>query len=68
MKELRPVLIMGIGGCMAQREGIALLKKLPGLDMVFGTQAIGRVPGLISKLEESRRPWSTYILTARQIQ
>lgn len=52
LKQAKPGLIMGIGGCMAQKEGSRLLRKLNGLDFVFGTQAIGRVPDLVRRVQE----------------
>lgn len=51
LKESKPQLLLGIGGCMAQKEGRKMFKKLSGLDFVFGTQAIGRVPDIIRKLQ-----------------
>ncbi len=56
LKHSRPGLVLGVGGCMAQKEGRNLLKKLSGLDFVFGTQAIGRVPEMLRRLEEGGAP------------
>jgi tRNA-2-methylthio-N6-dimethylallyladenosine synthase len=52
LKQSKPGLMLGIGGCMAQKEGRGLLKKLSGLDFVFGTQAICRVPEIIRKVQQ----------------
>lgn len=52
LKRSRPQMLLGIGGCMAQKEGRNLFKKLSGLDFVFGTHAIGRVLDIIRKLQE----------------
>lgn len=38
-----------IGGCIAQRDGERLKKQVPVTDVVFGTQAISRLPGLIEQ-------------------
>lgn len=56
LKDANPGLLMGIGGCMAQREGAQLLRKVRGLDFVFGTQAIARVPDIIRKIGEGSGP------------
>ena len=47
LKEKNPELIVGIGGCVAQQEGMKILERMPQVDMVFGTDAIGRLPDLI---------------------
>jgi len=54
LKRKKPGLIIGIGGCVAQQEGEKILKRVPHLDLVFGTQAIDRLPGLIRKIEDKR--------------
>jgi len=54
LKKKKPGLIVGVGGCVAQQEGAEILKRVPHLDLVFGTQAIERLPALISKIEAKR--------------
>ena len=54
LKKKKPGLIIGVGGCVAQQEGDQMLKRVPHLDLVFGTQAIDRLPVLISKIEAKR--------------
>ena len=54
LKKKKPGLIVGVGGCVAQQEGAEILKRVPHLDLVFGTQAIDRLPALISKIEAKR--------------
>lgn len=49
--------IVAIAGCVAQQEGDALLKRSPGVaDIVVGTQAVKRLPMLLERAQESRRP------------
>lgn len=48
LKRNKPYVVIGMGGCVAQQEGEALLKRFPHLDMVFGTQALHRLPELVS--------------------
>lgn len=54
LKRKKPDLIVGIGGCVAQQEGEKLLDRLPVLDLVFGTHAIGRLPVIIEQIESKR--------------
>ena len=44
-------LIIGVGGCVAQQEGQRILERMPAIDLVFGTQAIERLPHLIQQIE-----------------
>ncbi|MDP2644264.1 MAG: tRNA (N6-isopentenyl adenosine(37)-C2)-methylthiotransferase MiaB [Desulfobacterales bacterium] len=57
LKRKKPRLIVGVGGCVAQQEGRRLLKRMPQVDLVFGTHAVGRLPELIRdvRLNGSRR-------------
>lgn len=54
LKRKKPDLILGIGGCVAQQEGLNILKRVPYLDLVFGTHAIGRLPGMIERIEAKK--------------
>lgn len=54
LKKKKPGLIVGVGGCVAQQEGAKILKRVPHLDLIFGTQAIDRLSALISKIEAKR--------------
>ena len=39
----RPKPVVGVMGCVAQLEGETLFKKIPGVDFVLGTRAVGRI-------------------------
>ncbi len=52
----RPELLIAVGGCMGQRDGEALLRELPMVDVVFGTHNVARLPALLEAAERSRRP------------
>ena len=54
MKEKRPHLIIGVGGCVAQQEQDEMFKKAPHLDIVFGTHNIHRLPEMIREVESTR--------------
>ena len=55
LKESNPEIIIGVCGCMAQKEGEALKKSRPYLDMVIGTANIWQIPDLIRQTDENRR-------------
>lgn len=55
LKQKRPELIIGVGGCLAQQEGQRLLDHIPHLDLVFGTDAIERLPELIDQASRGQR-------------
>ncbi len=54
LKHNNPNLIIGVGGCVAQQEGKKILQRAPHIDLVFGTHAIPRLPGLIEQIEKNR--------------
>ena len=54
LKQRRPELIIGIGGCVAQQEGHRILRRMPYVDLVFGTHAIGRLARHVRRITESR--------------
>jgi tRNA-2-methylthio-N6-dimethylallyladenosine synthase len=37
LKQARPGLIIGVGGCVASQEGAAIVKRAPYVDVVFCT-------------------------------
>lgn len=55
LKESNPGMIIGVCGCMAQKEGDQLRKHRPYLDMVIGTASIWQIPDLIREVESRRR-------------
>ncbi len=60
LKKKNPRLIIGVGGCVAQQEGEALLERLPFVDFVVGTKELRRIPEILDGLEESgSRAWAT---------
>jgi tRNA-2-methylthio-N6-dimethylallyladenosine synthase len=49
MKLANPRLRIGVGGCVAQQEKQKLLKDIPVLDFVFGTDAIDQLPEILAR-------------------
>ena len=52
LKQIRPEMLIGVGGCVASQEGEAIRTRAPFVDMVFGPQTLHRLPEM---LEETRR-------------
>ena len=53
-KDYRDGVIIGVGGCVAQQEGENLLKRVPHLDIVFGTHNIHKLPELVGQVESAQ--------------
>ena len=47
LKEKRPGVMIGVGGCVASQEGEGITKRAPYVDVVFGPQTLHRLPELI---------------------
>jgi len=56
LKEQRPDLIIGVGGCVASQEGEALAKRVPVVDIVFGPQTLHRLPEMVERTRTDRNP------------
>lgn len=56
IKERRPEVIIGVGGCVASQEGEALRARAPYVDIVFGPQTLHRLPELLEQVRARRRP------------
>jgi len=46
--------LIGVGGCVAQQEKDRLIKKVPYVDFVFGPDNIGKLPEIITRVEQER--------------
>src|SRR6516164_7209579 len=55
MANERPHVIFGFLGCMAQARGDSLLKNLPHIDLVVGTQRFHRVADYVEDLRQRKR-------------
>jgi tRNA-2-methylthio-N6-dimethylallyladenosine synthase len=54
-KELRPDVIIGVGGCVASQEGAAIQQRAPFVDIVFGPQTLHRLPQLLDEARSKKR-------------
>jgi tRNA-2-methylthio-N6-dimethylallyladenosine synthase len=52
LKDKKPDVIIGVGGCVASQEGGAIAKRAPFVDLIFGPQTLHRLPEMI----DSPRP------------
>ncbi len=55
LKESRPDLVIGVGGCVASQEGEAIVRRAPFVDVVFGPQTLQRLPELLERRRASGR-------------
>ena len=55
LKERRPHVIIGVGGCVASQEGEGIRARAPFVDLVFGPQTLHRLPALLAQLKRSGR-------------
>ncbi|MEB2401826.1 MAG: tRNA (N6-isopentenyl adenosine(37)-C2)-methylthiotransferase MiaB [Alcaligenaceae bacterium] len=55
LKQNKPDLIIGVGGCVASQEGEAIVKRASYVDVVFGPQTLHRLPELIARRRVSGR-------------
>jgi tRNA-2-methylthio-N6-dimethylallyladenosine synthase len=55
LKQHKPDLVIGVGGCVASQEGAAIIKRAPYVDVVFGPQTLHRLPELIQQRRATGR-------------
>ncbi len=55
LKQDKPDLVIGVGGCVASQEGAAIVGRAPYVDLVFGPQTLHRLPQLIQQRRASGR-------------
>lgn len=52
LKELKPDVRIGVGGCVASQEGKVIMSRAPYVDLVFGPQTIHRLPSLLAERQK----------------
>ena len=55
LKRENPSLILGVAGCMAQKEGENLIKRAPHIDFVLGTGQSSEVARVVRSIELERK-------------
>lgn len=50
LKKRQPEVIIGVLGCMAQKDGEAIFKRMPHVDLVCGTRMFSRLPEMLLKI------------------
>jgi tRNA-2-methylthio-N6-dimethylallyladenosine synthase len=56
LKEKRPEVMIGVGGCVASQEGEAILQRAPYVDIIFGPQTLHRLPNMIATTTRTKSP------------
>jgi len=56
LKDRRPELVIGVGGCVASQEGDAIRARAPYVDIVFGPQTLHRLPQMLDETRRARQP------------
>ena len=55
LKQQRPHVVIGVGGCVASQEGEGITARAPFVDLVFGPQTLHRLPDMLTGLRRSGR-------------
>jgi tRNA-2-methylthio-N6-dimethylallyladenosine synthase len=55
-KRRHPDTVIGVLGCMAQKDQELVRKRAPHVDMVVGTGQLARVPELVAEVQRTRIP------------
>lgn len=56
LKDRRPGLVIGVLGCMAQKDQQQILKRAPYVDLVVGPGQLGQVPALLAQIDAGSGP------------
>jgi tRNA-2-methylthio-N6-dimethylallyladenosine synthase len=55
LKEERPHVVIGVGGCVASQEGEGITARAPHVDLVFGPQTLHRLPDMLRGVRATGR-------------
>ena len=55
IKDKKPHLLVGVGGCVASQEGEAIFRRAAHVDLVFGPQTLHRLPKMLDERMHSGR-------------
>jgi tRNA-2-methylthio-N6-dimethylallyladenosine synthase len=56
LKQQRPDIVIGVGGCVASQEGDTIRRRAPYVDIVFGPQTLHRLPMMLNSVKRNGKP------------
>lgn len=56
LKDQKPGLVIGVGGCVATQEGDHIRERAPYVDVIFGPQTLHRLPEMIKQSQQNDAP------------
>ncbi|MCE0493011.1 tRNA (N6-isopentenyl adenosine(37)-C2)-methylthiotransferase MiaB [Vibrio salinus] len=56
LKDTRPGVIIGVGGCVASQEGEHIRDRAPFVDVIWGPQTLHRMPEMIQQSQTTDSP------------
>ena len=68
LKTANPELKIGVGGCVAQQEGEAILRRDSNVDFVFGTDNLFELPRILRKVHKGEKIRNTQRYDRQKVQ
>ncbi len=56
LKDNKPGVVIGVGGCVATQEGDHIRERAPYVDVIFGPQTLHRLPEMIKQSQTNDTP------------
>ncbi len=56
LKQQKPDLVIGVGGCVASQEGENLRRRAPYVSLIFGPQTLHRLPAMLNEHLQQGEP------------
>ncbi|MBD1555845.1 tRNA (N6-isopentenyl adenosine(37)-C2)-methylthiotransferase MiaB [Vibrio sp. S9_S30] len=56
LKDKKPGVVIGVGGCVATQEGDHIRQRAPFVDVIFGPQTLHRLPEMIKSSRDNSGP------------
>ncbi len=56
LKDKKPGVVIGVGGCVATQEGDHIRERAPFVDVIFGPQTLHRLPEMIKQSQSDDAP------------
>jgi len=56
LKDKKPGVVIGVGGCVATQEGDHIRDRAPFVDVIFGPQTLHRLPEMIKQSQTEHAP------------